>query len=96
VKPLADQVRLPARSRYDLAELRRTVYPLARRLATRLTARKKIEAQGRLDFRRTMRASLATGGVPIVTHHKPKKPHKPELTVLCDVSGSCRRSRISR
>jgi len=41
-----------------------------------------------LDFRRTVRASLATGGVPLVTHHKPHKPHKPELVVLCDVSGS--------
>jgi uncharacterized protein len=88
VKPLVDQVDFLRASRYDLAELRRTVYPLARRLATRLTARKKIEAQGRLDFRRTVRASLGTGGVPLVTHHKPKKPHKPELVVLCDVSGS--------
>jgi uncharacterized protein with von Willebrand factor type A (vWA) domain len=35
-----------------------------------------------------VRASLGTGGVPIVTHHRPHKPHKPELVVLCDVSGS--------
>ena len=35
-----------------------------------------------------MRASLATGGVPVVTHHRPHRPHKPELAVLCDVSGS--------
>ena len=26
--------------------------------------------------------------MPIVTHHRPYKPHKPELVVLCDVSGS--------
>ena len=44
--------------------------------------------QGRLDFRKTVRASLATGGVPVVTHHRPRTVHKPELVVLCDVSGS--------
>ena len=30
----------------------------------------------------------APAGVPVVTHHKPRKVHKPELVVLCDVSGS--------
>jgi len=88
VKPLIDQVDFLRASRDDLAELRRQVYPLARRLASRLTSRKKVDEQGRLDFRRTVRASLATGGVPLQTVHKPRKPHKPELVVLCDVSGS--------
>ena len=71
-----------------MAELRRQVFPLARRLATRLTAKRRLGRSGRLDFRRTVRASLATGGVPLVTHHRPHKPHKPELVVICDVSGS--------
>ena len=31
---------------------------------------------------------MSTGGVPLVTHHKPKRPHRTELVVLCDVSGS--------
>jgi uncharacterized protein with von Willebrand factor type A (vWA) domain len=35
-----------------------------------------------------VRASVGTGGVPVVTHHRPRRPHKPELVVLCDVSGS--------
>jgi uncharacterized protein len=88
VKPLTDQVDFLRASRDDLVELRRQVYPLARRLATRLTARRRLGRAGRLDFRRTVRASLGTGGVPLVTHHRPHKPHKPELVVLCDVSGS--------
>jgi uncharacterized protein with von Willebrand factor type A (vWA) domain len=88
VQPLADQVDFLRASRNDMAELRRQVFPLARRLATRLTARRRLGRSGRLDFRRTVRASLGTGGVPIVTHHRPHKPHKPELVVLCDVSGS--------
>jgi uncharacterized protein with von Willebrand factor type A (vWA) domain len=88
VRPLAEQVDFLRATADDMAELRRAVFPLARRLATRLTAKRRLGRDGRLDFRRTVRASLATGGVPLVTHHKPHKPHKPELVVLCDVSGS--------
>jgi uncharacterized protein with von Willebrand factor type A (vWA) domain len=88
VRPLADQVDFLRAQAADLAELRRTVAPLARRLAVRLSARRRLGREGRLDFRRTVRASLGTGGVPVVTHHRPRKVHKPELVVLCDVSGS--------
>jgi uncharacterized protein with von Willebrand factor type A (vWA) domain len=88
VKPLVDQVEFLRASREDLAALRRQVYPIARRLATRLTARRRLGRSGRLDVRRTVRASLSTGGVPLTTIFKPHKPHKPELVVLCDVSGS--------
>jgi uncharacterized protein len=88
VQPLAEQVDFLRASRDDMADLRRQVFPLARRLATRLTAKRRLGRSGRLDFRRTVRASLGTGGVPLVTHHRPHKPHKPELVVLCDVSGS--------
>jgi uncharacterized protein with von Willebrand factor type A (vWA) domain len=88
VPPLVDQVDFLRATRDDLAALRRTVHPLARRLATRLAARRRHGRSGRLDVRRTIRASLATGGVPIVTHHRSRRPHKPQLVVLTDVSGS--------
>jgi uncharacterized protein with von Willebrand factor type A (vWA) domain len=88
IRPLADQVDFLRAQASDLAELRRAVAPLARRLAVRLSARRRLGRQGRLDFRKTVRASLGTGGVPVVTHHRPRKVHKPELVVLCDVSGS--------
>jgi uncharacterized protein with von Willebrand factor type A (vWA) domain len=88
VRPLADQVDFLRAQAGDLAELRRAVAPLARRLAVRLSARRRLGREGRLDFRKTVRASLGTGGVPVVTHHRPRKVHKPDLVVLCDVSGS--------
>ena len=78
----------PSARRADLEEMRREIYPLARRLATRLTQEQHASRRGPLDFRRTVRASISTGGVPLTTHHRPKRPHRTELVVLCDVSGS--------
>ena len=88
VPELLETVDFLRASRPQMAALRREVWPLARRLATRLTAKRRAGDRGRLDVRRTVRASLASGGVPLDVWHKPHKPHKPELVVLCDVSGS--------
>jgi uncharacterized protein with von Willebrand factor type A (vWA) domain len=88
VRPPLEQVDFLRATRADLAALRREIHPLARRLATRLTIRNRHGRRGRLDFRRTVRSSLSTGGVPLTTHHRPRRPHKPELVVLCDASDS--------
>jgi uncharacterized protein with von Willebrand factor type A (vWA) domain len=88
IKPPIDQRDFLRATKAELAELRREVYPLARRLATRLTIKHKLGHRGRLDFRRTVRASLSTGGVPLTTRLRPKRPHRPELVVLCDASDS--------
>ncbi|QIG46144.1 VWA domain-containing protein [Nocardioides anomalus] len=88
VKPSIDRLDFTSARRADLEEMRRQIYPLARRLATRLTQEHHARRRGPLDFRRTVRASISTGGVPLTTHHRPKRPHRNELVVLCDVSGS--------
>jgi uncharacterized protein with von Willebrand factor type A (vWA) domain len=88
IRPTIDRLDFTAARKSDLEEMRREIYPLARRLATRLTQEHHAKRRGPLDFRRTMRASISTGGVPLVTHHRPKRPHRSELVVLCDVSGS--------
>ncbi len=88
IRPSIDRLDFTAARKSDLEEMRREIYPLARRLATRLTQEHHAKRRGPLDFRRTVRASMSTGGVPLVTHHKPKRPHRTELVVLCDVSGS--------
>ena len=88
IKPAVERLDFTAAGKADLERMRREIYPLARRLATRLTREHHAKRRGPLDFRRTVRASISTGGVPMVTHHKPKRPHRTELVVLCDVSGS--------
>jgi uncharacterized protein len=88
VRPPLEQVDFLRATHADLAALRREIHPLARRLAARLTTRNRHRRHGRLDFRRTVRTSLSTGGVPLTTHHRPRRPHKPELVVLCDASDS--------
>ncbi|KRC52958.1 MULTISPECIES: VWA domain-containing protein [unclassified Nocardioides] len=90
IRPSIDKLAFMAARRSDLDEMRKEIFPLARRLATRL-AKEQHSRHARtapLDFRRTVRASIATGGVPITTHHRPKRPHRSDLVVLCDVSGS--------
>ncbi|MCW2835427.1 MAG: hypothetical protein JWN68_3380 [Nocardioides sp.] len=88
IRPTIDRLDFTAARRSDLEEMRREIYPLARRLATRLTKQQHARRGGALDFRRTVRSSLSTGGVPLDTRHRPKRPHRTELVVLCDVSGS--------
>jgi uncharacterized protein len=88
VRPTIDRLDFTSARKADLEEMRREIYPLARRLATRLTKERHAKRRGPLDFRRTVRASISTGGVPLTTHHRPRRPHRTELVVLCDVSGS--------
>ncbi|KJY29212.1 VWA domain-containing protein, partial [Streptomyces sp. NRRL S-495] len=88
VAPSPDRIDFLTAGRDQLAELRRTVHPLARKLATRLSARRRRAARGRIDLRRTLRRSLSTGGVPLRPAHRLRRPARPELVLLCDVSGS--------
>jgi uncharacterized protein with von Willebrand factor type A (vWA) domain len=88
VAPTADRVDFLFAGKDRLAELRRTVQPLARKLATRLAARRRRAARGSIDLRRTVRGSLSTGGVPMRPVLRRRRPARPELVLLCDVSGS--------
>lgn len=88
VRPTIDTLDFSAARAADLDEMRRALAPLARQLAARLTKEQHSRRRGQLDFRRTVRASMATGGVPVVTHHRPRRPHRTDLVILCDVSGS--------
>jgi uncharacterized protein with von Willebrand factor type A (vWA) domain len=87
-RPTLERVNFLGATRADLVALRREIQPLARRLASRLAIDQRHGRRGQLDFRRTIRASLSSGGVPLTTHYRPRRPLKTELVVLCDVSES--------
>jgi len=72
----------------DLADMERLVARLARSLATRPSYRQKRAAKGEIDLRRTARSAWATGGTPLRLCHRTRQPHRPQIAVLCDLSGS--------
>ncbi len=88
-KPLAEYDRaLPGGPLQDLAQVHRVVAQLKRRLATSGHEQRGRRRSQVVDVRRTMRASLETGGVPLRLRFRPKRPRRPEIYVLCDVSTS--------
>lgn len=88
IPQLAENVEFLRASGDQLAQMRRVVAPLARTLASRLAARRRRSRRGEIDLRKTLRKSMSTGGVPIDVVLKKPHPARPELVVLCDVSGS--------
>ncbi|MDN5548382.1 MAG: VWA domain-containing protein, partial [Rhodococcus sp. (in: high G+C Gram-positive bacteria)] len=88
VPKLAEEVDFLRASDAELTTLKKNVAPLARLLASRLAVRRSRSRSGSIDLRRTLRKSMSTGGVPIdLVQRKPKRA-RPELVVMCDVSGS--------
>ncbi len=79
---------LPSGPLADLAAVHRVVAQLRRRLATQGMQNRGHRRHAHVDVRRTMRASLQTGGVPVVLKYRPRRPKRPEIYVLCDVSTS--------
>lgn len=88
IPQLAENVEFLRASGDQLRQMRRVVAPLARTLASRLAARRRRSRAGEIDLRKTLRKSMSTGGVPIDVVLKKPHPARPELVVLCDVSGS--------
>jgi len=72
----------------DVDEARDLVRELGRRLRARLARRERAARRGRVDFRRTIRSSIATGGVPVRPRWRARRPARPDLVALCDLSGS--------
>ncbi len=87
-KPLPEDVEFMHASRDEMQALRKSLYPLTRKLAARLARKRRHGRKGPLDFRNTVRHSLSYGGVPAEPKFKYPRPAKPELMVVADISGS--------
>ena len=80
----------------DLTKLNRfdpRMLEICQRLGKRIAnkrSRRKVEANShKIDMRRTMRANLKYGGVPMELVKAKPRPHKNEHLFLNDISGSC-------
>lgn len=87
-KPLPEDIDFMHASRDEMKMLRQAIYPLTRKLAVRLARKRRHGRKGPLDFRNTVRHSLSYGGVPAEPKFKYPRPHKPEIFVIADISGS--------
>jgi len=61
---------------------------LKRRFRVRVSRRLRIAASGRVDFRRTIRASLQHGGALGDLRFRARRPRHIDLLILADISGS--------
>ena len=62
---------------------------LGKRIANKRSRRKVQAHTHKIDMRRTMRANLKYGGVPLELVKAKPRPHKNEHLFLNDISGSC-------
>jgi uncharacterized protein with von Willebrand factor type A (vWA) domain len=72
----------------DLLMMQALVKRMAKRLADRYSRRRHTANRGHLDVRKTLRKSMAHGGVPFEIEWKIKKVDKPSIVAICDVSKS--------
>ncbi|MDX5392239.1 MAG: VWA domain-containing protein, partial [Caulobacteraceae bacterium] len=72
----------------DLEVMQALVRKMAKRLADRYSRRRNRAKKGHLDVRRTLRQSMAYGGVPFNIVWKTERVDKPKIVAICDVSKS--------
>jgi uncharacterized protein len=87
-RPLPEDIDFMHATRDELTSLRRAVQPLTRKLAVKLARKRRHKRKGPLDFRNTIRHSLSYGGVPAEPKFRHPRPHKPDIFVIADISGS--------
>ena len=79
-------------SQFEDHEIPKAVYyiqGLSKQITGELTQKRKRAVSSHiLDFRRTIRKGLETGGAMVRLKHKRKRSSRKQLVILCDVSGS--------
>jgi uncharacterized protein len=76
--------------REEIVRAEVAVRRLADRLRSRLVRRDRSRRRGALAVRRTLRRNLGVGGVPARLVFRSRRPERPDVVVLCDVSESVR------
>ncbi|UWG98944.1 VWA domain-containing protein [Dehalobacter sp. DCM] len=64
------------------------IQKIGRKLATRKGRRRKVGPRGPVNLNRSLKHALKTGGIPIDLIRMQRKPAKPDLWLLCDMSNS--------
>ncbi|OJH41828.1 VWA domain-containing protein [Cystobacter ferrugineus] len=77
-------------SQAEVKQMQSAVRALAEKLKARLVRKRRSRREGTLHVSRTLRHNLPWGGVPMVPWFRTRRPERPELVVLCDVSDSVR------
>ncbi len=77
-------------SREELRRCEEAVRQIAQKLKAKLARRQSRDRRGALHVRRTLRRNMGNGGVPMDLAFRRRRPGRPELVVLCDVSDSVR------
>lgn len=72
----------------DYQLMQALVKKMAKRLAAKYSRRRRAAQKGHLDVRKTLRRSMAHGGVPFQIEWKVKKVDRPSIVAICDVSKS--------
>ena len=72
----------------EIQEIRKQITKMARKLASRYARRYRRAKHGKIDLRRTIKNAMINGGTPIRLKYRRRVISKPELILLCDVSGS--------
>lgn len=75
-----------------LDDARAAAREIGRRFAARAARRERRTRRGRIDIRRTIRRAVARGGALVDLQRRGRRPGRPDLVVLCDVSGSVARA----
>lgn len=75
----------------QVAAMSREIQKLGRKLAVRQGRRRKVGTKGLISVHKSLKQALRTGGIPLSLVKMRKKPAKPDLWLLCDMSNSVSR-----
>jgi uncharacterized protein len=84
---LAEDVDIISASAAELEAMAGAIGPLAHRL-TQVLNRQAVNRKRKLSIRGTLRRAMGSGGIPFRLATEPARPPRPDIVVLCDVSGS--------